>query len=120
MARETHHQPSLPGINADEIRRQELLKKFPRPVTKELATMFYRKFKKDKERVYSVQALIAIQQDHDLLRVVLKTKDGDDDDVKFEKKAELPHDDPEEYDRLYIKRACEAWDCWIANEELKL
>lgn len=93
------------------VRLEALQKENPIPETKELAEEFLRK---------RTGAQITMKKDHDLLRVVLKTTDCEEDQIKFEKKVELPLDDPEEHERKFIATAVEAYEQWLRLEQEKL
>lgn len=106
----TPNQPSLPGIDVQEIRLKELLKNNPVPTTVEQAEAFF--------RARTTTQLI-LKKDHDSLRIVLKNSDVNEDDMKHEKKVELPLDDRDEWERKYIAAAAESHRQWFEVEKDK-
>jgi hypothetical protein len=114
-------QMELPGMDKvrhqdHERRMKDLIERFPKPETKEMAELFFRNLEKDKKIEWSIVATVRLRKDHDLLRLVFKTKNAEAEDRKFESITELSIDNPEDYEEKYVKAATEAYDMWLRYE----
>ena len=87
--------------------KEELIKNFPEPKTLVEAGAFLRRH---------CRAQMTMFADHDVLRIVLKQHNVSSAEVKFEYKAELETDDPEQWNSTYIEAAQKLHKVWITTE----
>ena len=98
---------------------KELIERFPRPQTREEAEEFLRNLEKDKDTAYSVDWTVKPRKGYDYHRMVLKTADADENDIKKEIKFKIECEPAEDYDQALLDAANKIWDEWIACEEPK-
>lgn len=116
----------LPVPGTEEVKKaekerafNEMLKHNPRPITFTLAEQFVRNLEREKGSSTAVVSTLKQVKGYDLLRVVLKTKNSDAEDVKYEEKASLPIEDRQEYELKYTEVIERVYQQWLNTERPK-
>jgi hypothetical protein len=107
----THLQLPIPGLNLNEIRVQALMRRFPVPMERESAEIFFRS-----NCVFSLK----YKEDIDIIKVALKGKDGEDDTDKRELTINLYVCDQTSYNSKYLRTAQILYRQWLDIEKDKL